>query len=343
MPTEPPSVAPAEDTLPRARALLAEHPVADGYNELARALRSAPWSDIELGESTLDTDIPRLRAGGVGAQFWSLHTTEGSCAVVASLEQIDHVRAMVAGYPQALRLALSSGEVGHARACGRIASLLGPADAAAIGDSLGTLRALYALGVRSLTLTGAGWAPPTGLTRFGQEVVREMNRLGLLADLSGAPAETMRAVLTVSRAPVILSRSGALARTGHPGNAPDDVLAALRENGGLCMVPFAADRTGPELGDVADHLDHVRALAGPGCVGLSGSYDTGDDHQGALRDTAGYPYLIAELLDRGWPEAELARLTWGNLQRVLRDVELTARSAQQRRSPSTARREDLDC
>ncbi|MEU8889547.1 dipeptidase [Streptomyces sp. NPDC048442] len=331
----------ADGSLPLARALLAAHPVADGYNGLAGALSAAPWSDIGLGESTLETDLPRLRSGGVGAQFWSLHA-RGRCAVTATLERIDQVRAMIGGYPEALRLALGSGEVGDARACGRIASLLGPADAPAIGDSLGTLRALHALGVRSLTLAGTDWASPTGLTRFGQEVVREMNRIGMLADLSGASAGTMRAVLTTSRAPVLLSRSGAHALTCHPGNAPDDVLAALRQNGGLCMVPFAADRTGPEIGDVADHLDHVRSLAGPGCVGLSGTYDTGAAHQGALRDAAGYPYLIAELLDRGWPEADLAGLTWGNLQRVLRDLEFTARAAQQRREPSTARIEDLD-
>ncbi|MFI0981450.1 dipeptidase [Streptomyces sp. NPDC021093] len=335
------SASTAGDSLPLARALLAAHPVADGHNGLAGALQSAPWSDIELGESTLDTDIPRLRSGGVGAQFWSLHA-RGRCAVTATLEQIDQVRAMIGGYPEALRLALSSGEVSDARACGRIASLLGPAAAPAIGDSLGTLRALHALGVRSLTLAGTDWASSTGLTRFGQEVVREMNRVGILADLSGASPGTMHAVLTVSRAPVILSRSGAHALTCHPGNVPDDVLTALRGNGGLCMVPFAADRTGPEVRDVADHLDHVRSLAGPGCVGLSGTYDTGAAHQGALRDAAGYPYLIAELLDRGWPEADLASLTWENLQRVLRDMEFTARAAQQRRGPSTARIEDLD-
>ncbi|CAM5583662.1 dipeptidase [Streptomyces spiroverticillatus] len=344
--TDAPSAepAPSEETLARARELLAAHPVADGHNGLARAIRSAPWSDIELGESTLDTDIPRLRAGGVGAQFWSLHPgpSDTGCAVSGVLEHIDYVRAMVGAYPEALRLALSSGEVGDARCCGRIASLLGPAEAPAIGSSLGTLRALHALGVRALTLTGTDWAPPTGLTRFGQEVVREMNRVGMVVDLSGTTPETMRAALTVSRAPVVLTRSGAHALTPHPANVPDDVLSALRENGGLCMVPFDAARTGSSVRDVADHLDHVRSLAGPGCVGLSGTYDTGAARPGALRDAGSYPYLIAELLDRGWPEADLARLTWENLQQVLRDAEFTAKAAQERRGPSTARIEELD-
>ncbi|MFF0741081.1 dipeptidase [Streptomyces sp. NPDC004111] len=359
----------AEPLLEQARALLAVHPVADGHNGLAWALRSVPWSDIELGESSLDTDIPRLRAGGVGAQFWSLHTTaarhtpakdtaagtgpaegtaaaaeagSGPCPVALTLEQIDRVLAMVRSHPEGLRLALNAGEVGDARSCRRIASLLGPAQAAALGDSLGTLRSLHTLGVRCVTLSGTAWARPTGLTRFGQEVVREMNRIGMLADLSGAGAETARDALGVTKAPVIFTRSGASALTDHPANVPDDILSALRDNGGLCMVPLAADRTGPSVAAVADHLDHVRALAGADCVGLSGTYDTGAGHPAGLADTACYPLLIAELLGRGWPEADLARLTWGNFQRVLRDAEFTARAAQQRRGPSTARIEEMD-
>lgn len=344
---------PAGPSLEQARALLAAHPVADGHNGLAWALRSVPWSDVELGESSLDTDIPRLRSGGVGAQFWSLHTDgarqaegaphpEATCSVALTLEQIDRIVSLVRSHPEGLRLALNSGEVGDARSCGRIASLLGPAEAAALGDSLGTLRSLHALGVRSLTLAGAGWAPPTGLTRFGQEVVRELNRIGMLADLSGTTAETARAALTVSKAPVVFTCSGARALTDHPANVPDDVLTAVRENGGLCMVPFAADRTGPAVRDVADHLDHVRSLAGPDCVGLSGTYDTGAGHPAGLADASGYPLVIAELLERGWPEADLARLTWGNFQRVLRDAEFAARAAQERRGPSTARIEEMD-
>ncbi|MFI5809163.1 dipeptidase [Streptomyces sp. NPDC051561] len=340
-PTKSPAEGTPESFLARARALLAAHPVADGYNGLVWALRSVPWSDIELGESSLDTDIPRLRSGGVGAQFWSLHT-EGPDAVAATLEQIDRVLALIRGHSEGLRLALSAGEIGDAHSCGRIASLLGPAAAPAIGDSLGALRSLHALGVRCLTLTGTDWAPPTGLTRFGQEVVREMNRTGVLADLSGTTAETARAVLAVSKAPVAFTRSGAHAVGAHPANVSDDVLTALRENAGLCMVPLDADRTGPALRDVADHLDHVRALAGPDCVGLSGTYDTGAGHPVGLPDATGYPLLVAELLGRGWAEGDVAKLTWGNLQRVLRDVEFTARAAQQRRGASTARVEELD-
>ncbi|NEB78788.1 membrane dipeptidase, partial [Streptomyces sp. SID14478] len=199
------------------------------------------------------------------------------------------------------------------------------APAAALGDSLGTLRALHALGLRALTLTGTAWTddPATGLTRFGEEVVREMNRLGMLIDLAGAAPATALRALAVSKAPAVLTRSGARALNSHPDNASDALLAALGASKGLCLVPCSVSRTGPALRDVADHLDHVRRVAGPESVGLSGMYDTGDAHPEGLTDAAGYPALIAELLDRGWPDADLALLTWGNVQRVLRGAEFT--------------------
>ncbi|MFI5663144.1 dipeptidase [Streptomyces sp. NPDC051684] len=316
-------------------ALLARHPVADGYCGLPQVLRTLPWYDLELGESAVEADLPRLHAGGTGAQLWAPHVAPDA-PITSTLEQIDLITNIVSRHPEDLRLARSASDTADARAHGRIAVLIGPAPASAAADSLGALRSLHALGLRALTLSGTSWASDDGLTRFGEEVVREMNRLGLLVDLTGASAATAARVLAVSKAPVTLTRSGAHALNHHPENAPDELLGALGEHGGLCLVPCSADRTGPALRDVADHIDHVRRLAGPESVGLSGTYDTGDAHPEGLADVAGYPSLIVELQTRGWTDAELALLTWGNVQRVLRSTEFTARAARHRRGPSTA-------
>ncbi|MER8009366.1 MULTISPECIES: dipeptidase [unclassified Streptomyces] len=340
-PVSDPDGAPLE----RAHAILAAHPVADGYSGLPWALRHLPWYDLELGESAVDTDVPRLREGHVGALFWSLHLPEGLAgdrAVGATMEQLDLVKTVVHAHPEGLRLAGAAGQVTDARNCGRVAVLLGPAGAAALGDSLGILRSLRSLGLRVLTLTGASWASEAGLTRFGEEVVREMNRLGVLADLSGASADTIRRAFAVSKAPVLFTRSAARALRPHPANLPDDLLAELGGARGLCMVPLTAEQAGPSIRDVADHLDHVREIAGPECVGLSGTYDAGTAHPQDLADASCYPLLIAELLHRGWAEPDVALLTWGNVQRVLRNADFTARAAQQRREPSTAKIADLD-
>jgi microsomal dipeptidase-like Zn-dependent dipeptidase len=249
---------------------------------------------------------------------------------------------VVEAHPEGLRLAHSAAQLTDARNCGRVAVLLGPAGAAALDDSLGILRSLHALGLRVLTLSGVSWAGENGLTRFGEEVVREMNRTGVVADLSGASDATLRRALTISKAPVVCTRSAARALRPHPANLPDDLLVALGAAKGLCLVPLTAEQTGPSVRDVADHLDHVRDLAGPECVGLSGTYDSGAAHPRDLADAAGYPRLVAELLGRGWSETDLALLTWGNLQRVLRTADFTARAVRLRREPSTARIAELD-
>ncbi|MFJ5265866.1 dipeptidase [Streptomyces sp. NPDC088387] len=348
-PLPPEAYAPVCDTdaapLDRARALLAAHPVADGYSGLPWALRHLPWYDLQLGESAVDTDVPRLREGHVGALFCSLHLPEGLAAdraVAATLEQLDLVRTVIAAHPDGLRLARTAGQVIDARNCGRAAVLLGPATAAALDDSLGILRVLHTLGLRVLTLTGTSWASEAGLTRFGEEVVREMNRLGVLADLSGASGQTAHRVIAASKAPVLCTRSAARALRPHPANLPDGLLAELGAAKGLCMVPLTAEQTGPTVRDVADHLDHVREVAGPECVGLSGTYDAGTAHPQELADASCYPHLIAELLRRGWSETDLALLTWGNVQRVLRVADFTARAAQERREQSAARIAELD-
>ncbi|GAA3115159.1 dipeptidase [Streptomyces rectiviolaceus] len=328
-----PGPAPAQDPLGRARALLRRHPVADGFSGLPWALRGLPWYDLELGDSAVDADVPRLREGGVGAQFWSVHVPDGITGdrvLGATLEQLDLVKHVVAGHSDGLRLARSASEVADARNCGRIAVLTGPARADAIGDSLATLRALHALGLFSLTLSGTSWAGPQGLTPFGEEVVREMNRIGVLAELSGASEATVHRVLAISRAPALFTRSGARALRDAPANLPDDLLAAVGAAKGLCLVPLAAEQTGSSIREVADHLDHVRRIAGPESVGLSGTYDTSAAHPEGLADTSRHPHLIAELIERDWPEADLARLTWGNVQRVLRGVDFTARATRER-------------
>ncbi|CAM5289496.1 dipeptidase [Streptomyces purpurascens] len=336
---------PDDAPLTRAHAVLAAHPVADGYNGLPWALKRLSYYDLEDGESTVDTDVPRLRRGHVGALFWSLHLPEGldgDRAVGATLEQLDLAKSIVRTCDEGLRPACTAGQVADARNCGRVAVLLGPAGASAVGDSLGTLRQLHLLGLRALTLTGVSWASDAGLTRFGEEVVREMNRLGVIADLSGAPEQTVRRVLSLSRAPVLFSRSAARAIRPHPVNLPDDLLAELGAAKGLCLVPLTAEQTGPTVRDVADHLDHIRTVAGAQCVGLSGTYDSGSAHPQELGDVSCYPRLIAELLRRGWEEGDVALLTWGNVQRVLRGADFTARAAQQRRAPSKATISELD-
>ncbi|MEU9252507.1 membrane dipeptidase [Streptomyces sp. NPDC048270] len=325
--------------LERAAALLSAHPVADGCNTLVWTLRQTPYHDIDTPDAGVDTDIPRLRAGGVGAQFWSL-LTPGEAAddqvVSDTLEQIDVALALVRRYPDSLCLALTADDMADARNRGRIACFLGPVPGRTLTDSLSALHAFHALGVRIFAPAGAPWARHD-LEPFGHEVVQEANRLGIVLDLTGCPSLTARRIAAASKAPVIISNTAAAALTPHPANVTDEVLLALREANGLAMITFDTARTGDSLHAVADHLDHVRAVAGPHCVGLGAAFgsEPGDPRPTGLTDPSGYPRLIAELLDRGWPEADLALLTWGNTQRVLRDAEFTARAAHHRRPAPT--------
>jgi membrane dipeptidase len=239
-----------------ARELLGRHPVIDGHNDLPWALRQARLpdpaaADIADGLDFTHTDLPRLAAGGVGGQFWSVFVPAelaGDAAVAATIEQIDLVRRLAAANPGALELALTAGDVTRIMAAGRVASLIGAEGGHSIASSLPVLRALYALGVRYLTLThnkNVPWADSAtdepaagGLTAFGREVVREMQRLGMLVDLSHVAATTMADALDIAAAPVIFSHSSALALCDHPRNVPDEILARLPANGGVCMVTF---------------------------------------------------------------------------------------------------------
>jgi membrane dipeptidase len=251
------------DTLARAYALLAEHPLMDGHNDLpweARVQAGYDFErlDISIPLASTATDLPRLRAGGVGGQFWSVFvpsSLQGDAAVIATLEQIDGVHHMIRSYAAELALARTAADVDVARSQGRIASLLGAEGGHSIGCSLATLRVLHLLGVRYLTLThndNVPWADSAtdvpavgGLTAFGREVVRELNRIGMMVDLSHVATSTMRQALEVSAAPVIFSHSSARALCDSPRNVPDDVLETLRDNGGVCMVTFVPEFVSP--------------------------------------------------------------------------------------------------
>ncbi|TQM62738.1 membrane dipeptidase [Humibacillus xanthopallidus] len=265
MPASAPTTPPEPDgsSLERARAVLAEHPLVDGHNDLPWAAREQTGYDFDALDiaarvPTTQTDLPRLAEGGVGGQFWSVFvpsTLQGDAAVAATLEQVDGVHRMIATYAGRLALARTADEVERANASGRLASLLGAEGGHSIGCSLGTLRMLHVLGVRYLTLThndNTPWADSAtdvpvvgGLSAFGREVVTEMNRLGMMVDLSHVAATTMRAALETTVAPVIFSHSSALALCDTPRNVPDDVLAALPANGGVCMVTFVPEFVSP--------------------------------------------------------------------------------------------------
>jgi membrane dipeptidase len=258
--------------------LLAGAPLVDGHNDLLWELRDRYGYDLDrtdLARSApqLHTDLPRLRAGGVGVQFWSAYvpsTWPAAAAVTGALEQLDGLRALLDRYPDRLRAARSTSDVADCLAAGRTASVATLEGGHSIGSSLGTLRAMHALGVRAMALThneNTPWADSAtdvpehdGLTRFGREVVREMNRLGMLVDLSHVAATTMHAALDTARSPVIFSHSGARAVCGHPRNVPDDVLRRLPGNGGICMVTFAPGFVSNEAAQVwsARHAEQRR-------------------------------------------------------------------------------------
>ncbi|MFF4276756.1 dipeptidase [Streptomyces sp. NPDC001536] len=385
-----------------ARELLAEFPVVDGHNDLPWALREQVRYDLDARDIATDqsahlhTDLARLRAGGVGAQYWSVYVrSDLPDAVPATLEQIDCVRQLIDRHPADLRSALTAADMEAARTEGRIASLMGAEGGHSIANSLATLRALYALGVRYMTLThndNNDWADSAtdaprvgGLSAFGRAVVREMNREGMLVDLSHVAATTMRDALDTSEAPVIFSHSSSRAVCDHPRNIPDDVLERLSGNGGMAMVTFvpkfvlqaavdwtaAADEnmrahgfhhlaTTPDamkvhrafeerhprpiatVSTVADHLDHMREVAGIDHLGIGGDYDGTAFTPDGLNDVSGYPNLIAELLDRGWSRSDLAKLTWQNAVRVLGAAEDVARELRVTRPPSNATIGSLD-
>ncbi|TFW20231.1 membrane dipeptidase [Massilia arenosa] len=381
-----------DPALVHARTLLKSAILIDGHNDLPWEIREDPKTPMDLegydlrGHAPNETDIPRLKQGQVRGQFWSVFVPgelkEGFART--QLEQLDLARRMIARYPEAMELALTAADVRRIAAKGKVASLIGMEGGHVIENSLGALRTYYDLGARYMTLTHnvtLDWADAAlgeprhhGLTPFGKEVVREMNRLGMLADISHVSADVMRQVLDVSAAPVIFSHSSALALVDHPRNVPDDVLRRMQANGGVVMVSFVppfvnrANRAwhveldkrvkgappgtdpkqiveeftrqhGPEpqatLKDVADHIDYVAKVAGHDHIGVAGDYCAGAVPVG-LEDVSKYPDLFAELIRRGWSDADLKKLAGDNVLRAMAQAEQVAKRLQKERPPSIA-------
>jgi membrane dipeptidase len=360
--------------------VLSTTPLIDGHNDLPWVIREYEGGPMDVLAYDLrrrtpgHTDIPRMREGRVGGKFWSVwipSEVAGPGASRVQLEQIDIARRMIEAYPEALELALTADDAIRIFGEGRIASMIGLEGGHAIENSLGALRAFYDLGARYMTLTHSSnidWADSCceepehgGLTRFGEEVVREMNRMGMLVDLSHVGFHTMHQALDVAEGPVIFSHSSAHAVTPHPRNVPDDVLRRMADNGGVVMVTFVTvfvnrdlmeyqalppeRRTGPEpvatLDDVVAHIEHVRRVAGIDHVGIGSDFDGATMPEG-LEDTSTFPDLLAELSRRGWSEADLRKLAGENVLRVWREAERVAARLQAERRPSTATIAELD-
>jgi len=386
----------AEDYQHRVEQVLLRTPLIDGHNDLPWEIRDRYKSDLSaidlasdtrhlavgVDQTALMTDIPRLRAGHVGAQFWSVWVpvdVQGFQAVQMTLEQIDLVKRMSARYPTDFAMAYAAADIRLIHKSHKIASLIGIEGGHQINGSLAVLRQMYDAGARYMTLThttNTPWADSAtdtpvhnGLTPFGIEVVKEMNRLGMLVDLSHVSPDTMRAALAASQAPVIFSHSSARALDDHPRNVSDDILRALAANGGVVMVNFApayvstarnhwqADRAAEQtrfnsppyaglyigqpdrakaalaqwdaqhprpiatLAQVADHIEHIRQVAGVDHVGIGSDFDGIPDAPVGLEGVDRYPALLEELMRRGWSDADIAKLAGENLLRTMAAAE----------------------
>jgi membrane dipeptidase len=398
----PPLMAQSPDpALEHARKLLASTPLIDGHNDLPWEIRSNRDHPHDVAAYDLrrttpgHTDLARLAAGQVGGQFWSVYIPgeiKDSGYARVQLEQIDIARRMIASYPEKLAPAYSADDIAREFKDGKIASLMGVEGGHAIENSLGALRAYYALGVRYMTLTHnvtLDWADAAldsakhgGLTPFGKEVVREMNRLGMLVDLAHVSPGTMSDALDATRAPVIFSHSGARAIVDHPRNVPDSILARLKQNGGVVMVPVVPEfvstavkawqdeadaalsgmRSAPDsvrrqarrewmaahprphatVKDVADVIEHIRDVAGVDHVGIGADYDGITTTPDGLPDVSSYPVIFAELIRRGWSDADLSKLAGQNVLRAFHQAEAVAKKLQQTEKPSTATIQELD-
>jgi membrane dipeptidase len=389
----------ADDYAQRVERVLLRTPLIDGHNDLPWEIRERFGGDpaavdftqdtahltLKADQSPLMTDIPRLRAGHVGAQFWSVWipvSVQGPEAVQLTLEQIDVVKRMAAQYPADFEMAYTAADIRRIHKAKKIASLIGVEGGHQINNSLAVLRQLYADGARYMTLSHSSntlWADSAtdmpvhhGLTPFGIEVVREMNRLGMLVDLSHVSAETMSAALQVSDAPVIFSHSSARALDDHPRNVSDEILRALAKNDGVIMVNFAppyvsearnrwqADRAAEQtrfnsppfaglyigqpdrakaaldawlaqhpqpvttLSQVADHIEHIRKVAGVDHVGLGSDFDGIPDAPVGLEGPNRYPALLEELMRRGWSDADIAKVAGENFLRVMAATEIVS-------------------
>ena len=387
----------SDDLLARARALHTQVPLIDGHNDYPWAVREnvpdrdLAKLDIRGPQPKTMTDIPRLREGGVGGQFWSVYVPAdlaGKGAVTATLEEIDTVYGMIARYPDVFELALTAGDVERIFKSGKIASLIGMEGGHSIDNSLAALRMFYRLGARYMTLThsaNVAWADSAtdeprlgGLSPFGEDVAREMNRLGMLVDLSHVSPDSMKDALRVTSAPIIFSHSDARALCDVPRNVPDDVLAMLPANGGVVMVTFVPSFVSQEVADygrradaerarlagahpndtaavtagmdawrqaslepratlaqVADHIDHIRRVAGIDHVGIGSDFDGITSVVQGLENVSDYPALTAELLKRGYSDEDVKKILGLNILRVMREAEKVSKRLQAERGPST--------
>ena len=405
----------ADPNMARALRVLRTAPVMDGHNDLPWRIREDTVHPMDVEAYDLHkkapgmTDLARLKQGHVGAQFWSIYIpgepadpaykSKGAVASTpgyarVQLEQIDIARRVIAKYPE-LQWTPTSADVRAAFKTGRIASLMGLEGGHAIENSLSLLRQYYDMGARYMTLTHnvtLDWADAAldsvkhhGLTPFGREVVHEMNRLGMLVDLSHVSPGTMSSALDATQAPVIFSHSASRELVNHPRNVPDSILARLPKNGGVVMVPFvtvfvseavradddslaaqtaAAAKRHPNdaaavrsevavwrakhprptasIGQVADHIEHIRKIAGVDHVGIGSDFDGITENVVGLEDVSKFPALFAELARRGWSDADLAKLASGNVLRVLADAEKVSARLKKTTKPSNATIEKLD-
>ncbi|HEV8381899.1 MAG TPA: dipeptidase [Gemmatimonadales bacterium] len=383
----PPNRLTAQDYRAQAVRILRTVPLIDGHNDIPDAIRGRGGLDsvnFAVRQPKLMTDIPRLRSGAVGGQFWAAYvpvTTldSGPHPAVYALEQIDLIRRLCARNSRSMAMAYTAAGVQRNFAAGKVSCLIGIEGGHAIENSLGALRMFYELGTRYMTLThwrSLDWATAStdtahrGLSPFGKQVVLEMNRLGMLVDLSHVNDQTMSDALHTSKAPVIFSHSSARALTNHARDVPDSILKLVAANRGVVMVNFnpgfvseavriyddtidarlnALTKAGADsatradslkawraaaphatLAQVADHIEHIRQVAGVDCVGLGSDFDGIDEVPAGLEDVSKFPDLIAELLRRGWTEADVKKVAGLNTLRVMREAEAVA--AQMRRA-----------
>ena len=399
------------DYLARVERVLAATPLIDGHNDLAEQIRGRYKNDLAVvnleanhasmapptGAPPLMTDLPRLRAGHVGGQFWSVWipvSVQGFEAVQMTLEQIDLVKRFTARYPADLEMAYTAADIRRIHHAHRIASLIGIEGGHQVNASLPVLRQMYDAGARYMTLTHTSntpWADSAtdvpahhGLSPFGIELVHEMNRLGMLVDLAHVSPEAMKAALAASEAPVIYSHSSARALVDHPRNVPDDVLRLVAANDGVVMVNFnppyvskaahewEADHDAeqarfnsppygglyigqPErakaaveaweakhpkpvvtVAQVADHVEHLRKVAGVDHVGIGSDFDGIDEGPVGLESVDKFPALLVELMRRGWSDADIAKLAGENLLRAMTAAERVAAKLRAARPASTA-------
>ena len=331
----------------------------DGHNDLPWEIRtnaggSFDKADIAQPQPDFHTDIPRLKQGGVKAQFWSVYVPAETAltgdALLKTLEQIDIVHRMIKKYPETFELVSTAEELERTIRSGKIASMMGVEGGYSIEESLQNLQRYYDLGVRYMTLTHSknlSWADSAtdeenlgGLSEFGEEVIREMNRLGMLVDLSHVSAKTMKHTLQVTKAPIIFSHSSARALTDHPRNVPNDVLKMLSQNGGVVMINFYSAFIAPNdqlekdpkahgtLDDVCNHIEHVIKIAGIDHVGIGSDFDGVPRLPRGLEDVSTYPRITQELLNRGYNKRQIHKILGGNFLRVLKQAELVAEQLQ---------------